>query len=67
MKFDLEVFLAALGLAMVLEGLPYFISPSFIKTAARRLLDFNPLALRLMGLAIVAAGLAVVALARSLG
>ena len=67
MKFDFEVFLAALGLVMVFEGLPYFISPDMTRKVAVKMLEFDPRALRMLGLVSICAGLAVIALARSLG
>ena len=36
-KFQWDIFLAALGLAMIIEGLPYFIAPHAIKRTIGRI------------------------------
>ena len=66
MKFQWDIFLAALGLALVLEGLPYFLSPEMVKKLAIRLLDIPGRNLRLFGLLSIACGLALVAVSRLL-
>ena len=42
MKFQFNIFLAALGLAFVLEGLPYFLSPNTVKRMLVRMLEVKP-------------------------
>jgi uncharacterized protein YjeT (DUF2065 family) len=67
MKFQFNIFIAALGLAFVLEGLPYFLSPGTVKRMLLRMLEVKTSILRLLGLASIIAGLALVALARFIG
>jgi len=67
MTFQWKIFLAALGLAFILESLPYFMAPEGVKRLVRSLLELSPSALRFFGLAGILAGLALVALSRILG
>lgn len=60
----MELFLAALGLAMVLEGIPYFAFPGHVKELAKRLPALPSTAIRLFGLSIIAAGMIIVYLGR---
>ncbi len=60
----MELFLSALGLAMILEGLPYFIAPRQVQEFAKRLPELSGNTIRSLGMAIVAAGLLVIYLAR---
>ena len=53
------LFFAALGLAVFLEGLPYFISPAAVRRYMERLANLSDAALRALGLVMIAAGLAV--------
>ena len=66
MNFDLSFFLCALGLAFVLEGLPYFLwaekMPSVLAMLSRR----SPSGLRRMGSLALVAGLVLVFIGRSL-
>lgn len=66
MNFDLSFFLCALGLAFVLEGLPYFLwaekMPSILAVLSRQ----SPSGLRRMGSLALLAGLVLVFLGRSL-
>jgi len=64
MKFELNIFLAALGLALVIEGLPYFLAPDAVRRMALRMQEISPGMLRLIGLMSMLGGLAIVALAR---
>jgi len=66
MKFQLNLFLAALGLALVIEGLPYFLAPDTVKRMAVRMQDLPSSTLRLIGLLSMVGGLVVVALSRLL-
>jgi hypothetical protein len=64
MNFDFTLFLTALGLAFVLEGLPYFIwaerMPSFLAMLSQR----QPSTLRKIGLTALLLGLVLIFLAR---
>jgi uncharacterized protein YjeT (DUF2065 family) len=53
------LFLTALGLAMLLEGLPYLISPSGVRSYLRMLERMDDLVLRGIGLALIVGGLLV--------
>ena len=59
-----ELLLTAGGLALILEGLPYFLSPGGVKKMASRLLEIPLSALRLFGLAGVILGLVLIYLGR---
>jgi uncharacterized protein len=65
MNLDWSLFFMALGLAFLLEGLPYFIlaerMPSILLTLAAR----PPRALRILGLTSIILGILLVALGRS--
>lgn len=54
-----NLFFAALGLAMFLEGLPYLVAPGAVRRYLEMLQRSGDLALRLLGLALIAAGLLV--------
>jgi uncharacterized protein len=64
MTFDWNLLLCALGLALVLEGTPYFLwsekMPEFLRFLAER----PPSQLRMFGLAAMLAGLFLLALGR---
>ncbi len=66
MKFQFNLFLAALGLALVIEGLPYFLAPDTVKRMAVRMQELPASTLRLIGLLSMVGGLVVVALSRLL-
>ncbi|UCG39514.1 MAG: DUF2065 domain-containing protein [bacterium] len=66
MKFQTGLFIAALGLALVIEGLPYFLAPEAVKRMMIRVLGVSPRVLRILGLASMTAGLLLVALSRLL-
>ena len=55
----LSLFFAALGLAMLLEGLPYLISPSGVRRYLAMLQEAGDGALRAMGFALIVLGLVV--------
>lgn len=65
MNFDWPLFFIALGLALLLEGLPYFLlaerMPAILLTLASR----PPKALRILGLTTMILGVLLVALGRS--
>ena len=54
---------AGLGIAMMLEGLPYFISPGGTRRYLQRLGELENQALRLLGFLLMVGGLVVVYLA----
>lgn len=66
MRFQWNIFLAALGLALILEGLPYFLGPEAVKRFVSRVIDLPPSTLRFFGLAGVIAGFVLVTLSRFL-
>lgn len=53
----------ALGMAIFLEGLPYFVAPNGVRRHLEVLLKMNDRALRLIGLSMMVAGLIVAYLA----
>jgi uncharacterized protein YjeT (DUF2065 family) len=55
--------LAALGCALVLEGLPYFVTPAGARRAMRALAEQRDAVLRAVGLVLMASGLLLVWLA----
>jgi len=66
MKFQINIFLAAVGLAFIFESLPYFLAPDAVKKLMVRVIGTSPSSLRLVGLVGIAAGLALVAFSRFL-
>lgn len=66
MRFQWNIFIAALGLAFILEGLPYFLGPEAVKKLVARIVELPTSYLRGFGLAAIIAGLALVALSRLL-
>lgn len=64
MHFNLSLFLAALGLAFVLESLPWLIAPGRMRDGLRRLLELPPGTLRVWGFVLLGMGLVLVALSR---
>ncbi|SVD17301.1 uncharacterized protein METZ01_LOCUS370155 [marine metagenome] len=59
------LFLSALGLMMIFEGVPYFCSPSQVKVFAQKIGEVPDQILRFVGLALMLVGLTVVYLGRS--
>ncbi|SES32080.1 hypothetical protein SAMN04490244_110103 [Tranquillimonas rosea] len=57
----------AIGLAFCFEGLVFALAPFRIEQALEALRDLGPEARRIIGLAVLAAGVALVALGRALG
>jgi uncharacterized protein YjeT (DUF2065 family) len=55
----LKILVPALGLAMFLEGLPYFISPAALRSYMRQIETLGDAALRGIGFALMAGGLLV--------
>lgn len=67
MHFQWNIFIAALGLALILEGLPYFLGPDAVKGLISKIRELPSTVLRFLGLASIVSGLLLVALARILG
>ena len=67
MSFQWEIFIAALGLALILEGTPYFLGPDAVKKLVARVQELPSSYLRIFGLSAIIAGLALVALSRAVG
>lgn len=53
----MKLFLSALGLALVLEGAPYFLAPEKMRESLRLLAEQSPALLRFAGLAGMLLGL----------
>ncbi|WP_418764364.1 DUF2065 domain-containing protein [Mailhella sp.] len=66
MNFNLSLFLAALGLACVLEALPWLISPRKTRETLIELLSLPEETLRRGGIFLMVLGVAVCAVGRSL-
>lgn len=64
MRFQLSLFLAALGLACVLESLPWLLAPARMREALRQLLELPPEKLRVWGFILLGIGLILVAVSR---
>lgn len=67
MSFDVHFLLTVLGLAFILEGLPYFLFAERMPSVLQSLLNQSPTVLRLMGVAALLAGLVLVYLGRFFG
>lgn len=65
MHFNLSLFLCALGLAAVLEALPWLIAPEAIRDALLRLAEVPAPQGRMAGLVLLALGLLLCAAGRS--
>ncbi|WP_027186298.1 DUF2065 domain-containing protein [Desulfovibrio inopinatus] len=65
MNFDWRFFLTALGLAFILEGLPYFVAAEKMPKILKMMSERPPSALRGVGISAIVAGLAVIYLART--
>jgi len=61
----MSLFLSALGLMMIFEGVPYFCSPSQVKIFAQKIGEVPDQVLRIIGFALMLAGLTIVYLGRS--
>jgi uncharacterized protein len=60
----MDYFLSVLGLVMIFEGVPYFLSPVKMKTWIRQMLTLPDSALRSFGAVLMVAGLVLVYLGR---
>jgi uncharacterized protein len=67
MEFDWRFFLAALGLAMLLESLPYFLFAERMPSLLRVMAAKSPGSLRVMALLVILIGVGLIYLARSYG
>lgn len=64
MNFDFTLFLSALGLAFMLEGLPYILFPEQMRRVLQQLDEQGAPSLRRMGLTALCLGLLILWLAR---
>jgi len=64
MQFDINLFLCALGLAFVIEGLPYFIWAEKMPRILSMLAESGTGRLRKMGILAIATGLILIFIAR---
>ena len=62
----MSFFLAALGLMMVFEGIPYFCFPTQVKSFARMIPEIPDNTLRIIGFVLMLTGLLIVYFGRSL-
>ena len=60
------LFLSALGLMMVFEGIPYFCAPSQVKVFAQKIGEIPDQVLRIIGFGLMLLGLTVLYFGRSL-
>ena len=60
----MEFLLSLLGVWMIIEGIPLFLSPGRMKNALRQMLSLPDKSLRLMGAVLMFAGLLTVYLVR---
>ena len=65
MHFDWKLFLTALGLAFILEGLPYFLAAEKMPEVLRALSERRPGELRSLGITAILAGLLVIFVLRA--
>ncbi|MCM0756560.1 DUF2065 domain-containing protein [Desulfovibrio aminophilus] len=66
MHFDWTIFFIALGLAFVIEGLPYFLFAEHMPRILVALAERPPRHLRIMGLTAIILGVLLVSFGRSL-
>ena len=55
----MELFISAIGLLLIIEGLPYFINPNGMKGMARYLMTVETKNLRIGGFVMMTCGLAI--------
>lgn len=67
MHFDWKIFLTALGLAFILEGLPYFLAAEKMPEVLRALSERRPRELRMLGMTAILAGLLLLFVLRGAG
>ncbi len=61
----MSLFLSAVGLMMVFEGIPYFCFPSQVKSFAAKIPEFNNSSMRIIGFCLMLFGVLVVYFGRS--
>lgn len=66
MNFNYQLFLAALGLACVLEALPWIICPRSMMESMRRMAELSNEQLRIAGIVLLIAGSLLCLLAKNL-
>jgi uncharacterized protein YjeT (DUF2065 family) len=66
MRFDWSFFLTALGLAIVLEGLPYFLWAEGMPKVLLTLATHRPKTLRILGITAIILGVLLIFFGRSL-
>jgi len=64
---DWQLFLMVLGLVFIVEGMPYFLSPTGALRALRQLEQVDAWIVRLLGLAAMLGGVALLLLGRYIG
>ncbi|MHC1790181.1 DUF2065 domain-containing protein [Solidesulfovibrio sp.] len=67
MEFSWKLFLTALGLAFILEGLPYFLVAEKMPTVLKALSERKPGELRGLGMTAILTGLALLFFLRASG
>lgn len=60
----MDFFIAAIGLFLVIEGMPYFLFPEKMKAVMLQVLQTPPATLRVMGFLFMAVGLLLVFVGR---
>lgn len=60
----MKLFLVAIGLVMILEGVPYFLSPKSAKEITMMIQEMEDKTLRIIGFVLMMIGLGIVALTR---
>lgn len=53
----MKLFLSAIGLLLIFEGLPYFLNPGGVRKLAEFLINVEPKNLRITGFALMLVGL----------
>ncbi|MFP4167333.1 MAG: DUF2065 domain-containing protein [Desulfonatronovibrionaceae bacterium] len=66
MQFDIQLFLCALGLAFIIEGIPYFVWAEKMPRVLLMLAQSESGGLRKMGVAAIVIGLIIIFFARRL-
>jgi uncharacterized protein len=64
MHFDFSLLLQALGLALILEGIPYFLWAERMPSLFRILSQTRPMILRILGLLFLVSGLLLILVVR---
>lgn len=62
----MRILMAAIALALVIEGLLPFLSPAIFRSGLRSMLELDNRILRIMGLVAIALGVALLYLSRSM-